>query len=94
MSKNNLAHKSDNITGSKNYYEMLAQYGLLDIGKIIKEIRKHGDLTQEDLATKVGTKRAYISRIEKDASNVRLSTLVKIIEKGLDAKINFSIEAN
>ena len=94
MSKNNLAKKRDNTTDSNKYYEMIAQYGLLDIGKIIKEIRKNGDLTQEDLATKVGTKRAYISRIEKDASNVRLSTLVKIIEKGLDAKINFSIEAN
>lgn len=82
------------MTKSDKYYEMLAEYSLLDIGKIIKEIRKKGDLTQEDLASKVGTKRAYISRIEKDASNVRLSTLVKIIEKGLGAKINISIEAN
>lgn len=83
-----------NLTNDNNTLEFLAQYGLLDIGKIIKEIRKKFDLTQEDLAERVGTKRAYISRIEKDASNVRLSTLVKILEKGLDAKINVNIIAN
>lgn len=77
----------------ENYYEMLEKCGLLDIGKIIKEIRRKNDITQEELAERIGTKRAYISRIEKDASNIRLSTLVKILEKGLDARINLNIEA-
>jgi transcriptional regulator with XRE-family HTH domain len=77
----------------ENYYEMLEKCGLLDIGKIIKEIRRKNDITQEELAKRIGTKRAYISRIEKDASNIRLSTLVKILEKGLDARINLNIEA-
>ncbi len=77
----------------ENYYEMLEKCGLLDIGRIIKEIRRKNDITQEELAERIGTKRAYISRIEKDASNVRLSTLVKILEKGLDARINLNIEA-
>jgi transcriptional regulator with XRE-family HTH domain len=78
---------------SENYYEVLEKCSILDIGKIIKEIRKKNDITQDELAQRVGTKRAYISRIEKDASNVRLSTLVKILEKGLSARINLNVES-
>jgi len=82
-----------NDLNSENYYELLEKCSILDIGKIIKEIRKKNDITQDELAQRVGTKRAYISRIEKDASNVRLSTIVKILENGLSARINVSVES-
>lgn len=89
MSKNNKVNLK-----TKDKLEMLSKYGLLDIGRTIKEIRKKSDMTQEDLAQRVGTKRAYISRIEKDASNVRLSTLVRILEQGLNAKLDVNIVSN
>ena len=75
----------------KNSGELLSKHKLTDIGKTIREIRKMSSLTQEDLADKIGTKRAYISRIEKDASNVKLSTLIKILEEGLGARIDLRV---
>lgn len=41
-------------------------------------------MTQEELALKVGTTKNYISRIENNASDIRLSTLMRIIRDGLD----------
>ncbi len=40
-------------------------------------------ITQEELAAKCGTNKSYISRIEHDASDIKLSTLIKIIRLGL-----------
>ena len=93
MSKNNKVN-AEKINNVEDKVEMLSKHCILDIGQTIREIRKKYDLTQEELAQRVGTKRAYISRIEKDASNVRLSTLVKILEKGLNAKLDLNILAN
>lgn len=36
-----------------------------NIGKMLKEAREKSNLTQEQLAEKVGKKRSYISRIER-----------------------------
>ena len=48
------------------------------IGEIIKEMRCKAGLTQEELATKVGTKKSYISRIENRKSDIMLNTLFRI----------------
>jgi transcriptional regulator with XRE-family HTH domain len=40
-------------------------------------MREQKNMTQEQLAEKVGTK-SYISRIENNASDIRLSTLMRI----------------
>ena len=48
-------------------------------------------MTQEQLAEKCGTTKTYISRIENDASDIRLSTLLRIIREGLGGQINISI---
>ena len=48
-------------------------------------------LTQEELAERVGTTKSYISRIENDIKEVRLSTLQKIVHKGLGGQLNVSI---
>ena len=44
------------------------------------ELRKELGYTQEQLAEKCGTTKNYISRIENDASDIKLSTLIKIIK--------------
>jgi transcriptional regulator with XRE-family HTH domain len=58
------------------------------VGEMIKELRLNRNLTQEQLAEKVGKHRSYIGRIEtKDGENIKISTLVEIVEKGLNGKI-------
>jgi HTH-type transcriptional regulator / antitoxin HipB len=64
---------------------------VLKMGEILKEARKKANLTQEELAFRIGSKRSYISRIERDASSVKLSTLIKIIENGLGGKVDINI---
>ena len=62
------------------------------IGELIKEERKLAQLTQEQLAEKIGAKKSFISRIENGHSDIQLSTLYKLIEFGLGRKINLTIQ--
>ena len=62
------------------------------IGVLIQEARKQQNLTQEELALKCGTTKNYISRIENDASDIRLSTLMRIIREGLGGQLKLSVE--
>ena len=60
-----------------------------DIGLILKNARKRKNLTQEQLALKVGKKRSYISRIESEkGNNIKIHTLIEVVEKGLGGTIN------
>jgi ribosome-binding protein aMBF1 (putative translation factor) len=61
------------------------------LGEMLKGERKKAQLTQEQLAEKTGTKKSYISRIEAGKSDIQLSTINRIIEIGLNKKINISI---
>jgi HTH-type transcriptional regulator/antitoxin HipB len=62
------------------------------VGVLIQEARRKKQLTQQELALKVGTTKNYISRIENDASDIRLSTLFRIVHEGLGGKLTFSME--
>ena len=61
------------------------------LGVMLQDLRKRKNLTQEQLAEKCGTTKTYISRIENDASDIRLSTLLRIIREGLGGHIHISI---
>ena len=61
------------------------------IGALLHEARLKKGLTQEQLAKRCGTNKAYISRIENDVKEVRISTLQKIIEQGLGGRLNLSV---
>ena len=61
------------------------------LGVMLKEARKKANLTQEELAEKTGTKKSYISRIERGLSDIQVSTYYKLIELGLEKKLNISI---
>ncbi|MFK7101057.1 helix-turn-helix transcriptional regulator [Flavobacterium oreochromis] len=64
----------------------------INVGKLIREAREKQNLTQEELAQKVGKKRSYISRIEGvEGANIKLKTLVHIIEKGFEGKITIEL---
>jgi transcriptional regulator with XRE-family HTH domain len=56
------------------------------------EVRELRGLTQEELALKCGTNKSYISRIENNASDIRLSTLLKIIHTGLGGRLQLVLD--
>ena len=66
-------------------------YETFKLGAIIHEARLEKGLTQEQLAEKCGTNKAYISKVENDIKDVRISTLQKIIEVGLGGHLNLSV---
>jgi len=61
------------------------------LGIMLKEARKEANMTQEELAKKTGTKKSYISRIERGQSDIQISTYYKLIEIGLGKNLNISI---
>ena len=61
------------------------------LGVMIQELRKENGLTQEQLAEKCGTTKTYISRIENNASDIRLSTLMRIVREGFGKQLRLSI---
>lgn len=61
------------------------------LGVMIQELRKESGLTQEQLAEKCGTTKTYISRIENNASDIRLSTLMRILREGFGRQLRLSI---
>ena len=61
------------------------------LGVMIQELRKKNGLTQEQLAEKCGTTKTYISRIENNASDIRLSTLMRIVREGFGRHLKLSI---
>lgn len=77
-------------TPSRGKYE--EEFEAFKIGVLIQEARKRQHLTQEQLAKKVGTTKNYISRIENNASDIRLSTLMRIIREGLGGHLKLSLD--
>jgi DNA-binding XRE family transcriptional regulator len=76
-------------TPRRDKFEEKAQYYV--ISEMLKEARKEADITQDELAQKVGTKKSYISRLENGHCDIQLSTLYRIFEQGLGLKINLLI---
>jgi len=61
------------------------------LGVMLKEARKEANITQEQLAEKTGTKKSYISRIERGKSDIQVYTYYKLIELGLGRRFEISI---
>lgn len=73
----------------RDSFEEKAQYFV--ISEMLKEARREANLTQQQLAEKVGTKKSYISRLENGKCDIQLSTLYRIFEEGLGKKISLLI---
>jgi HTH-type transcriptional regulator / antitoxin HipB len=80
--------KKDTVKRKK--YEQ--EYEAFKLGVMFQELRKQRHLTQEQLAEKCGTTKNYISRIENNASDIRLSTLMRIISAGFGGNLKLSVE--
>ncbi len=66
-------------------------YENFKIGLLLHEARLEKGLTQQQLAVKTGTTKSYISKIENNVKEVRISTLQKIVELGLGGHLDLSI---
>ena len=76
-------------THERDLFEYELQMDL--IGKAIKETRKERNLTQEELGKLVGVQKAQISRLESNASNATMDTLLKVFS-ALKAKVTLQVE--
>lgn len=75
-------------TEKRDEFEEKAQYFV--ISEMLKQARKEANMTQEQLADKVGTKKSYISRLENGKCDIQLSTLYRIFEFGLGKRVNLT----
>lgn len=76
-------------TPNRNQFEYDLQMDL--IGNAIKQTRKERNLTQEELGKLIGVQKAQISKLEKNAGNVTLETVIKVFT-ALKATVKFQIE--
>ena len=89
-----LAEVQDKLIGEvgtpeRDIFEYELQMDL--IGKAIKETRKERNLTQEQLGKLIGVQKAQISRLESNASNATMDTLLKVFS-ALKANVKLQVE--
>ena len=77
--------------GAKKREEWEQEFEAFRLGVLLEEARIKLGMTQEELAIKCGTNKSYISRIENNASDIRLSTLMKIIQQGLGGHLKLTL---
>ena len=97
--------ESKNLTSFKDHLDR--QYGkrgtvkrekyeegfeAFNLGVMIQQLRKDNGMTQKQLAEKCVTTKTYISRIENNASDIRLSTLMRIISEGFGGHLRLSVD--
>lgn len=77
--------------GTKKRNKLEEGYEHFKIGVMLQEARLKKGLTQQELADKVGTSKSYISKIENNVKEARISTLKKIVELGFGGQLKLSI---
>ncbi len=77
-------------TKKREAYEQ--EFEAFKLRVLIQEMREKNNLTQEQLAAKCGTTKSYISRIENNASDIRLSALMRIINEGFGGRLHLSVQ--
>ncbi|HZW66298.1 MAG TPA: helix-turn-helix transcriptional regulator [Hanamia sp.] len=77
--------------GTKRREKFEEGYEAFKLGVMLQEMRKQKNMTQEQLAEKCGTTKNYISRIENDASDIRLSTLKRIVKEGFGGHLKLLV---
>ncbi|TRX48388.1 helix-turn-helix transcriptional regulator [Fulvivirga sp. M361] len=98
MSKTKIVDFDDHLNseygerGSESREAFEEGFEAFRLGVMLQELRKNQGMTQEQLAQKCGTTKTYISRIENNASDIRLSTLMRIIREGLGGHLKLNVE--
>jgi DNA-binding XRE family transcriptional regulator len=92
MTLDQFKDKNYGKVGSEKRDKLDAGYENFKIGAMLHDARIEKGLTQEELAIKVGTTKSYISKIENNIKEARISTLQRIIELGLGGHLDLSIK--
>lgn len=61
------------------------------VGDGIRQLRRKRNLTQEQLGEMIGVQKAQISKLENNAANMTLETVLRVFS-ALKAEISFKIE--
>ena len=91
MTLNEFKEKHYGVEGSPKRDELESGYDNFKLGALLHEARLEKGMTQSELAAKVGSTKSYISKIENNIKEVRLSTLQKIVHIGLGGELDLSI---
>lgn len=78
--------------GSPSRDSFNQEYEASKLGYLIKQARKKKGMTQQALAQKIGSTKSYISLLENDVKEVRLSTLQKLISEGLGGTVQIKVQ--
>ena len=78
--------------GTPKREKLEAGYEIFKLGAMIQEARHEQGMTQEELAVKCGTTKSYISKLENDVKEVRISTLQKIVHDGFNGELQLNIK--
>ena len=95
--RNNLKSFIDHLdeqygkVGTKSRTEFEEVFDAFKLGVLLQDLRTKEGITQEELANRCGTTKSYISRIENDASDIRLSTIMRIFREGFGKQIKLSV---
>lgn len=76
-------------TPQRDNYEFELNLELL--GEMIKTARQERNLTQEQLGQLIGVQKAQISKLERNASNVTIETVLRVFN-ALQAKVHFQVQ--
>ena len=76
-------------TVDRDQYEFDLKLDIL--GEMIKQTRKQRNLTQEQLGELVGVRKSEISKLERNARNMTIGTVLKVF-KAMKANVRFIIE--
>ncbi len=91
MTLDEFKDKHYGIKGTTSRDELERGYENFKLGALLHEARLEKGLTQAELADKTGTTKSYISKIENNVKEVRLSTLQRIVHIGLGGHLDLSI---
>jgi DNA-binding XRE family transcriptional regulator len=97
MKSKNLTSFKDHLdkeygkAGTKSRTEYEEGFEAFKLGVLLQDLRTKEGMTQEELANKCGTTKSYISRIENNASDIRLSTIMRIFREGFGKQIKLSV---
>ena len=61
------------------------------IGELIKQARQKQNLTQQELATKLGIHKSNVSKMERNVKSMRIDTMMKVL-KVLNAKVSIQVQ--
>ncbi len=92
MTLDEFKDKHYGVKGTESRDALENGYENFKLGALLHEARLEKGMTQAELAEKVGTTKSYISKIENNVKEVRLSTLQRIVQLGLGGQLDLSIK--